>query len=68
MFSNMLKHQLHSLHNRNVQYSRRIMVCDVQHYLFNMIDSSNLSSPGIQIIVSVKLPVSCDDYLQVYVI
>ena len=65
MFS---KHQLHSLDNRSVQYSKRIIVCECNIYLFNVINSSNLSSPGVQIIVPVKLPVSCDDYLQVYVI
>jgi hypothetical protein len=38
----------------------------LRHYLFNMIHSSNLCSPRVQIVVLVKLPIRRDDYLQAY--
>ena len=37
-----------------------------QHYLLNMVHRSNLGSPRVQIVILVKLPISCDDYLQAY--
>jgi hypothetical protein len=36
----------------------------LQHYLLNMVHRSNLGSPRVQIVILVKLPICCDDYLQ----
>ena len=39
----------------------------LQHYLINMVHRSNLGSPSVQIVIVVKLPITCDDYLQAYI-